>query len=162
MVAAIRLTGRVIGWDAEEDSDEQVIDTSQIQLYEARGYAVYEVAGKTYAAKSKPFEDGGIQLQPKSDMMGRFASGGGHTNYGYSGYFKAYVYLKGKRKALVDFWTLFPGNAHHYSAQQEKPKVEARIRTEIEGRAGTNVVKVARGYAFDPGTYSERLAAKIR
>lgn len=160
MTTMIRLTGRVIGWDEEEDSDEHSITASETESYEAKGYLVCEIADKILAMKSIPFEDGIIQLQPKSDMLGRFASSDGHTNYGYSGYFKAYVYLKGKRKALVDFWSLFPGDGHHYSAQQDKAEVEGRIRVVIEARAGTDVIKVARGYAFDPTAHAERQASK--
>jgi hypothetical protein len=162
MIATIRLTGRVIGWDDEEDFDECMIEESEVDKYKAHGYVVLEVAGKSYATRAKPFEDGIVQLQPKLDMIGRIALAGRHANYGYSGYFKAYVYLNGKRKSLVDFWTLFPGDGHHYETQQEKPKVEARIKAVIEARTGTNVVKVARGYAFDPVAHAERETEKVR
>ena len=107
-MTTIRLTGRVVGWDEEGDFDERTIAASETETYEANGYLVCEIAGKPYAMKSIPFEDGTIQLQPESDMLGRFASSEVHANYGYSGYFKAYVYLEGKRKALVDFWSFLP------------------------------------------------------
>ena len=83
-------------------------------------------------------------------MMGRMAATGGHANWGYSGYFKGYVYLKGQRKRLADFWKLFPNKEHHYAAQQNKAEAEAAIRAVIEQRARTIVHKVKGGYAFDP------------
>ena len=85
-MTTIRLTGRVVGWDDEGDSDERAIAASETESYEANGYLVCEIAGKPYAMKSIPFEDGTIQLQPKSDTLGQFASSGGHANFGYSGY----------------------------------------------------------------------------
>jgi hypothetical protein len=94
--------------------------------------------------------DGTLTIQPQLDESGRMARSGGNTNYGYSGYFRAYVYLGGQRKRLVNFWTLFPDRGHAYAAQQLKSEAEAAIREKIASLAGTQVRKVKGGYAFHP------------
>jgi hypothetical protein len=96
--------------------------------------------------------DGDITLQPKSDMQGRAASLGGHTNYGLSGYWKGYVYLKGRRRRLVDWYKLFPESQHHFAAQQDARAAVQRITDVIQGKAGAGVTKVMGGYAFDPNS----------
>ncbi|WIW50346.1 hypothetical protein ML401_34880 (plasmid) [Bradyrhizobium sp. 62B] len=161
---SIRLNGQVVNWDAE-NTEEISMSPDGIELYESQAYAVIEIAGQTIAFRSLPFEDGTIQIQPKSDMMGRTATAGGHANFGYSGYFKGYVYLDGKRKRLVDFWSLFPNGEHHYEAQKDKFATEAAIRAVIGQRAGTSVSKVKGGYAFDAKltheTGRQRLASQM-
>ncbi|MER8783333.1 hypothetical protein NKH60_19150 [Mesorhizobium sp. M1006] len=147
-MTAIKLTGRVVDWDHEE-YDEVAIKPEEAGDFEANGYFVVTVGSSILAIRAAKPNDGDIKIQPKSDMHGRFASAGGHTNYGFSGYFKGFVYLAGKRKALVDWWTLFPGKEHHYAAQQDRGKAEAAIREIIETRAGNEVAKVKGGYAFD-------------
>ena len=67
-------------------------------------------------------EDGDIQIQAVLDSDGKWAVAGGHANYGYSGYFRGYVWLRGARKRLVDWWTLFPGGEHHYATQGGRRK----------------------------------------
>ncbi|GLS32507.1 hypothetical protein SAMN04488498_12232 [Mesorhizobium albiziae] len=143
----IRLTGRVIDWD-QEDYDEVTIEPAEAAEFESKGYMVATIQGHTWAFRKQPPNDGDIQIQPKSDIFGRLAAARGHTNYGFSGYFKGFVYLAGKRRKLVDWWTLFPGKEHQYASQQEKSKTEAAIRTIIETRAETEVVKVKGGYSF--------------
>jgi hypothetical protein len=104
--------------------------------------------------------DGDIQIQAQIDAAGRFAIRGGHTNFGYSGRYVGFVCLRGARKRLVDWWTLFPSKEHHFAAQQDKPQVEALIRDYLEARTGAEVIKVPRGYAFDSQAHLERQAAK--
>lgn len=152
----IRLTGQVLDWD--HVGMEQVgIQPEQAAEYEARGYFILEVGGHTLACREQSPDDGDIQIQPKSDMYGRISSAGGHTNMGYSGYFKGFVYLGGKRKTLVDWWTLFPAGEHHYAAQQDKPQTEEAIRAIVSARSGMEVVKVKGGYAFDADAHAARL-----
>lgn len=147
MAETIKLTGEVIEWNAES-IEEETIDPSEQEAYEAKGWNVIRVGEHTLAYRFTQFADGTIQLQPKSSMQGRAASAGGHTNFGYAGYFKAFVYLNGKRKTLVDFWELFPNQGHHYAAQQDKPETERRIAEVIAGLAGNDVVQVKGGYSF--------------
>lgn len=181
MTDRIRLNGEVVGWDCEdfdEDTDKPLNtgrfereDTRSKELadqYRAEGWSVETVeipcgpqADTWYLVERfVPFADGTVQIQPKLDTVGRSMVRGRHANVGYSGRFVGYVYLCGKRKRLVDWWTLFPLSEHHYEAQKEKPQAEAAIRQAIEARAGTEVVRVPRGYAFDPVAYLERMRAK--
>jgi hypothetical protein len=147
-VKSIRLTGQVVDWDAYNTAEFGII-ADECAAYRARGYEILQVAGKTIAFKTRPFDDGTVQIQSKSDMMGRIDAAGGHANWGYSGYFRGYVHLGGKRKKLANFWKLFPNGEHRYAAQQDKPTAEAAIREAIGRRAGSMVVKVKGGYAFD-------------
>ena len=145
---SIKLTGRVLDWDHEE-FENITISPDQVSDYEGRGYFTMEVVGNIISCREIAPCDGDIQIQLKSGMYGRFASSGGHTNMGYSGYCKGFVYLGGKRKALVDWWMLFPNKEHHYAAQQDKSQAEQIIRSAIERLAGQQVTRVPRGYAFN-------------
>lgn len=101
-------------------------------------------------------EDGDIILQAKLDEHGRIAVLGRHANFGYSGYFKGYVALDGKRKNIVDWWTLFPLDEHHYQMQGEKRAAIERIRERVSREKGKAVTKVYRGFAFNPVEYERR------
>jgi hypothetical protein len=107
-------------------------------------------------------DDGDIQLQAVLDSEGKWAIAGGHSNYGYSGYFRGYVWLDGARKRLVDWWTLFPGKEHHYATQGDKRKAAEAIQARIDILSGTAVQKVKGGYAFDPQAHLDRQEAKRR
>lgn len=155
----IRLSGEIMEWD-QPLTEEKTITASEIEAYEAQGWIVTGSQESILAIRFiTPPPDGTVQIQPKSDMMGRYASAGRHTNYGYSGYFRAYVYLDGKRKNLLDFWTLFPNQEHHFDQQGHKSHAIETIRRVIAERAGTEVVQVPRGYAFDPVAHAERRAS---
>lgn len=150
----ITITGEVWNW-GDNPSDELEISESEVDEYETRGYSIFELQGRRVAVKDLSPDDGDITIQPKSDMLGRFASAGNHYNCGLSGYFKGYVFLQGKRRRLVDFWTLFPDNGHHYASQTAKGGVENAIRAKVASLANHKVFKVAGGFAFDP-TWSAR------
>jgi hypothetical protein len=158
-MTSIRLTGRTLDWD-DAGLEEVSIKPDQAAEYEAQGYFIVEIAGHALACRETLPDDGDIQIQPKSDMYGRMASSGGHANMGYSGYFKGFVYLGGKRKALVDWWTLFPHQEHHYAAQQDKGKTEEAIRAIVSARSGREVTKIKGGYAFDADAHAVRQTGK--
>ncbi|MGN8118079.1 hypothetical protein [Labrys sp. 22185] len=151
MTDTIRLNGQVVEWDDRNDQ-ECMIEENELEAYQGEGWIVAPFGDKHLAVRFGTFADGTIQLQQKSDMMGRMAAQGGHTNLGYSGYFKGYVYLDGKRKRLVDWWALFPGQEHHFPRQMDARRTVHAIRLIVEALAGTDVVKVKGGYAFNlPG-----------
>lgn len=110
----------------------------------------------------EPFADGDIQIQPRLDMYGRFAASGGHTNYGFSGFFRGYVTHNGKRRRLVDWYALFPNNEHHYASQLAKPDARDAIVARVEILSGTYVVKVKGGYAFDPEEHEKNQLRKLK
>lgn len=147
MAERIRLTGEVVGRD-DVSNEEHAISPEERDAYEEKGFMVVDVGGHTMAIRFTEFADGTIQILPKSSMQGRAASVGGHTNFGYAGYFKGFVYLGGKRKALVDFWELFPNEGHHFATQGDKPDTQRRIAETIAELEGTDVVKVKGGYSF--------------
>jgi hypothetical protein len=148
-VEAITLTGIVLDWN-EELTEECAIAEAQKAQFERNGYMVVTIGRDLLAIRSEAPPDGTLTIQPKSDELGRVARSGGNANYGYSGYFRAYVYLGGQRKRLVNFWTLFPDRSHAYAAQQLKAAAEASIREKIASLAGTQVRKAKGGYAFNP------------
>ena len=41
-------------------------------------------------------EDGTVQLYSRQDTFGRTPTAGSHVNYGYSGYFRFYIFVDGK------------------------------------------------------------------
>lgn len=146
---SIILTGRTIDWDDIEHEQIQ-IEPHQARAMRKQGFEVGEVGGMTLAYRELRPEDGTVTLQPKSSFLGRVASAGGHTNFGYAGYFKALVFLGGKRNRLVDFWRLFDAQGHHFPAQQDKNAVARSIEEKIAAWKGKPVVKVKGGYAFFP------------
>jgi len=148
LMETITLTGRVLEWDNEPT--ELVIRPDQRVHYEERGYTVRQGLGWLIASQPQlDPRDGDIELQSKSDWEGRMAAAGGHANYGYSGYFKGYVLLKGKRKVFLDFWTMFPEDEHHYAAQKDRPEVIEAIRGIVDHYAGRPLTKTKGGYALD-------------
>jgi hypothetical protein len=149
MADEVRLTGHVRDWDDDADADMETIRPEQAQEYEANGYTVETLGDRTMALRFREPDDGDIQIQPKLDMYGRDAVAHGNTNFGYSGYFRGYVYVGGKRRRLVGWWTLFPNEGHHYSSQGDKPSAEVAIRARIEALTGSAVVKVKGGYKVD-------------
>lgn len=148
-VEAITLTGDVLDWN-EENFEEHVIAESQIGAFERDGYLVMEIGGDILATRAETPPDGTVTIQPKSDEKGRMAASGGHTNLGYSGYFRGYVFLGGRRKTLVDFWTLFEKEEHHYTTQYLKAEAVTVIRQKIAGLAGAQVHRTKGGYALQP------------
>lgn len=146
---SIILTGETIEWD-QVNQEEVTIDPSQADTMRKRGYEIAEAGEVIFAFRPLDPEDGTVTLQPKSSFPGRVASEGGHTNYGYSGYFKGLVFVSGKRKRLVDFWRLFENQEHHFAAQQDKRVVAAAISKKIRTLQATPVIKVKGGYAFFP------------
>lgn len=146
MFEPIVLTGEVLEWN-ELRVEEHAITASEVPAYERNGFSIARVGG-LLAFKTLDPLDGDITIQPKSDLAGREASIGGHANFGYSGYFRGYVFLRGKRKRLVDFYGLFGNQEHHYAAQYLKADAERSIREKIAALAGRQVSKVKGGYAF--------------
>ena len=150
MPQTVTLTGEVISPD-ELNASLIEVGTEEAAAAEARGEGVIELQGKHYRSVIEPWPDGTIELNPRLDSMGRLAVAGGHTNAGYSGYFKAYLHVDGTRRVLKDFWRLFPNNEHHYARQADKTNVEAMIREKIAAMKGLLSTKVERGWAlFSP------------
>lgn len=145
----ITLTGRVLEWDLMP-SDEVVIEEHERDAYEIEGYLVAEIGDAVLAIREERPADGDVTILSRLDARGSMAAAGGHTNYGFSGYFTGYVYLRGERKRLVDFRKLFTSGENQFGAQYQKPEAENAVRSRIEALAGTTVTKVKGGFAFLP------------
>ncbi len=143
----IILNGQVIDWD---DADVEMVEVTkeQADALETAGEPVTEFMGKMMHIKDSKPADGTIQLQPKSDMMGRAAARGGHLNYGLSGYFKAYVWEGGKRRNITNLFEILPENLHHFPSQGEKNVTFQKVADHLSHLSGLAAVKVKGGYAL--------------
>lgn len=155
---SITLTGEMLDW-GELPTDELTIAPNEVDAYERDGYGVAEIGGHLLAFKSIEPNDGDITIQARLDAGGRSAVSGRNANLGYSGYFAAYVYLGGKRRALVDFRKLFQNDENRYTTQYLKQAAETAVRDRIVSLAGSTVRKVPRGFAFYPEAVGTRSAA---
>jgi len=155
LLSKVNINGEILDWD-EGDFEEEFLEVpnSDVEKLKAEGYVnsklVYrEVKGYTSMRLKTFFKDGTIQLLAKSDWKGRLAANGGHTNYGYSGYFKLYIFVEGKRKTLKNGWMLFPNKEHYYEKQDEKGIVTERIESIVKAHTGRSVLKVKGGWEID-------------
>lgn len=145
---SVVLNGRVVDWDYEE-SDSEDIDPKETEEYERRGYVVATFGDLTLAMKSGTVADGTIVIRYGLDAEGALKAQFGYASLGYSGYFKGCVYVGGKRRRIVNWKALFPGEENRYAAQHDKHHVKEAIMKIIERRAGAVLTKVKGGYAFD-------------
>lgn len=130
----VQINGTIIDWEDEP---------FQNQIVMVNGEEV---------CKELPIEDGTIQLQSLLDMLGKMAAMGGHANFGYSGFFRLYIYAGGKRRRLKNAWKLFPNNEHHYLAQYGKESAKERISCIVKSLTGCSVHKVIGGWEIDSNT----------
>lgn len=143
------LSGAVVQWE-DPNGDELRIEPHDREAYESQGYVVTEFRGVFTAVKFSPWPDGTVECQPKTTMRSRWARAGKHTNAGYDGYFKLYVWVGGKRRNFLDAWKLFPNNEHHYAAQYEKKDAIERIVAIIGNRKGATLEKDKGGWRLLP------------
>jgi hypothetical protein len=104
------------------------------------------------------YRPGDMALRERLDMHGRNAIAGGHSNYGYSGYFKASIF-DGKSWRNLSIWSLLPANGHRYASQGEKGTVRARLVGAIEERMGRVVEYRNKAYRFADEPDPSRSAA---
>jgi len=154
MKTEVKINGEVLDWDDGDDKHIDYFDVpeEEAQNYLSEGYEIFSTSGFGTSEgcvtlrKESLYADGTIQLQPKSDMLGRYSARGGHTNYGYSGYFKPFIYVDGKRRTLKNGWKLFPNKEHHYEKQGDKGSAIENIKSIIASHIGRSVVKVKGGW----------------
>ncbi|WP_412481120.1 hypothetical protein [Azonexus sp. IMCC34839] len=154
----VSINGQVIEWDAT-NTEEIVISEVEIDDFEARGYAMLEISGQHRAIKFLPWPDGTIEIQAKSSWLAREFAKCGHTNFGYGGRFKCYLWVAGKRRTLVDFWKLFPNQEHCYEQQAHKAAAIARIESIVAASAGLKAVKTKGGWALFSESEAENVYA---
>lgn len=144
--APITLTGDV--YDRYKDVSEDD-PTSWINLEPLRGdepeNELMECAGEKLVIVRIPFNRGDVALYQRLDMYGRYAIAGKHTNYGYSGYFKASVFDSKKWRAFK-IWNIAPEGDRHYANQSELVKVRQRLTRIIEALSGACLIWGHRAY----------------
>lgn len=147
--APVTLTGAV--YDRQDIPEDD--PTSWVDLEPARGDEaedmITEFAGEKFAIVHIPFERGDVALYSRLDAAGRAARAGGHSNYGYSGYFKASVF-DGKKWRAFKILSSVPEIDRNYASQGEKPKVQARLTERVESWAGRVVAWGNRAYELVP------------
>lgn len=146
----VPLTGTVYDWN-DHPSEYRLIDPKEGDTYENADWVVSRTIisnrpGKISAERMVSFKDGDIQIQPKSSSLSRENQKGGHTNYGYGGYYKGYVWIDGRRQRLLDFWQLFPNQEHHFDQQGLRRQAIERIRAAVRTHAGRMLTKVKGGW----------------
>lgn len=144
-MSEIRLNGTVVDWDYVS-FEEKVVTEEEVEALEAEGWICAEFQKEIIASKELKIDDGTVQLQQKSDALGRFAQRGRNTNYGYSGYFKGFVYQGGRRRVIKNWWRLFAEKEHHFAAQQDTQDAVDRIEGVIERLKGVVLTKGEGGY----------------
>lgn len=88
---------------------------------------------------------GDISLYSKMDMLGRSAVAGKHTNYGYSGYFRASIF-DGKAWRNFKIWDFIPEAERQYETQGDRPRVKKHLVAQLSARVGSVAVWGNRTY----------------
>jgi hypothetical protein len=146
----LKLTGLVLDLHADVKNRPGV---DMVPVSEAPpGAETVQIAGETLAivpAKKPDFAAGDIAIYTKSDAAGRFARRGGHTNFGYSGYFGASVF-DGKGWRRLELRDFIPESARNYATQGESGAVRKRLVDAVGALAGRELVYGVRKYGM-PG-----------
>lgn len=130
--------------DVPDDDPTSWLNLERVAGVEAHE-APTELAGAKFTSVRVPFKRGDVALYCRNDMHGRDAIAGGHTNYGYSGYFRASVF-DGKQWRALKIWDVVPEADRQYASQTEKGEVQARLAAHIEALAGLAVEWGHRAY----------------
>jgi len=134
--APITLTGAVYDRYRDVSTDDP---TSWIDLEPQDGLEtendLTQLVGEQLAIVRNKFERGDVALYQRSDTYGRDAIAGGHSNYGYAGYFKASVF-DGKQWRAFKIWDFIPQSDRSYASQRELADVRERLTSLIQARAG--------------------------
>jgi hypothetical protein len=82
---------------------------------------------------------GDLKAYSQLDAEGRMAARGGHTNFGFSGYFSASIF-DGAKWRLFDLRTIVPENESGFAAQKDKEDAIVRIRKRVQSASGRQCV----------------------
>lgn len=91
-------------------------------------------------------EEGDLLLKAKTDAAGIQAMIGGHTNYGFSGFFIAYLFAQGGSRRLLNYKELWPNEENRFAALQDRAKTMAELEAKLSSQEGREVVKVKGGW----------------
>ena len=94
------------------------------------------------------FEAGDVGVYENTDSNGRMAIAGGHTNYGYSGYFRASIY-DGKKWRKFKIWDFVSGPDRTFQTRRDMPEVRKRLIEIISAKRGNRVTWADGSYGLD-------------
>lgn len=136
----LNLTGDVHDWDEVQSrkagrKDHSLVDASPDTPEED----IVMLSGKRLRVVEEgapdPYRAGDVTLYSRTDAGGRYARAGGHTNFGYSGYFKASVF-DGKQWRNFKIWDFIPEADRQYATQAVKSATQEKVTEAIKARAG--------------------------
>ncbi len=118
-----------------------VYTTEEVQAIVLAGENIESLPdpSKDHRVKGDYLASGDLKVFPKLDEEGRMALSGGHTNYGYSGYFSASIF-DGAKWRRFDLRTIVPENESAFAAQMDKPRTIERIRKRVHAASGRQCV----------------------
>lgn len=125
--------GEVILVEPKGDEPEEALATV--------GKATLAIAYREYT----PLLAGDVAIYPRMDMYGRHAARGKHTNYGYSGYFRASVY-DGSQWRAFSIWHFVPEVDRHYETMGDRNAVRQRLVEHVKARSGQQLAWGNRAY----------------
>lgn len=99
-----------------------------------------------FASGAAEPEEGDLLLKPGTDAAGRAAMAGGHTNFGFSGYFTAFLFADGDSRRLLNYKELWPKEENRFAARQDIFTTMARVEASLVSQAGRLAVKVKGGW----------------
>lgn len=82
---------------------------------------------------------GDLKVFPRLDEQGRMAARGGHTNFGFSGYFAASIF-DGAKWRRFDLRTVVPDKESRFAAQRYKHDALSCIRKRVRSASGSQCV----------------------
>lgn len=98
--------------------------------------------------EDEPIVSGDVSIYSLLDKAGRSAARGGHTNFGYSGYFGASIFdgKKFRRFRTLNFIAKQDGS---FAAQKNKPEVQVRVKELIRQQAGRKARWTEKSYELE-------------
>ena len=112
-----------------------------------RTYDYYEF--KDDAICVQELREGDILIQFTLDQNGKMAAKGKHTNLGYSGYYKGFLYALGGARVFKGWRELWPYGENRYAAQKDKEETFAAVSKAVTQLAGHRMVKVRGGWQLE-------------
>lgn len=148
----LTLTGSVFDRDAvrtapKTDLVPATADHTEDQIIDLPGMGRMAIVA---AAPGTGPAAGDVSLYSKSDMEGRIARAGRHTNFGYSGYFRASIF-DGKAWRNFKIWDFVPEMELQYETQGDKPRVTKHLVALLAARIGATATWGHRTYELLQG-----------
>jgi hypothetical protein len=133
--AHIQLCGLIEQSDLREG--EKILDSFSMVIGEGKTDSVTQIM--------VPFKVGDVAIYPKSDFLGRFSVAGGHTNFGYSGYFRASIF-DGRAWSNFKIWNFISEEDRSYKVQYKLNETKDRVMKRIIEKRGFVAVYNDRTY----------------